>query len=225
MMPQVRDQKWICDLDLIGGPEVDPRVARTLFVVNIHPNLTTQEIVNKFASFGGTIQDPVFIKRAPYMRRCYCFIKFKNSLEAFQARTNLHMKPIKPNYPPVSIGYARTPPCPRLWIGNLPFDVDTGHLFKELDRFGQILKMEHFKNSGEVNVEFATSDAAQEAKDYLRGIVFKRSSLRDNSTECNEVPPEVQEIHVRKIAREFNIRGVVTDYIAPPIDCCSKDVC
>lgn len=97
----------------------------------------------------------------------FAFIRFANMLDAYRAKKEMHLEHIGPY--PCKIGYGRTESTCRIWIGNLEQHMSTDKLECEMDRFGAISELIHFKSDGQALVQYKSIVAAEEAKERLMG--------------------------------------------------------
>lgn len=185
-----------------GFPDKDSRVNKTLYVRNLDCHVTDDQLKPIFESHGKV--ELLFVKRLP-TRVLYAFVKYQNLLQAFKAKETLDgMRIGRDN---IAVGYAKLSPSCHLWLGNLPKDLDSKFMYQELDRFGQITSMHHYKNDGEVDVVFESVEAAIEAKDGMRGVILGKKT--DKNILKNQDTPHDQDPLLGRI------RGVVTDFNGP----------
>ncbi|GIY95491.1 RNA-binding protein spenito [Caerostris extrusa] len=68
------------------------------------------------------------------------------------------------------IGYGKTTPTTRIWVGGLGTWASLQHLEKEFDRFGAIRKIDFVKGENHAYIQYDSIDAAQAACQEMRGF-------------------------------------------------------
>lgn len=167
------------DFDDYGVPDRDERINRTLYLGALDPHMSEQQIRNLFEPYGEI--KSVFVKKVdPSRNTTYGFVKMGNLLQAFRARAALNGHRL--GYLKLVIRYGKTYPTSRVWLGNLSPDTDSTLLYHELDRFGAVVKMVHFRASGEALVEFESIPGAVEAKNGMRGVILSSAGITRSSS-------------------------------------------
>ncbi|XP_055342270.1 RNA-binding protein spenito-like isoform X2 [Paramacrobiotus metropolitanus] len=156
-------------------PEDDEKATRTLFVGNLEYNVTESLLRSVFSKYG-LVQD-VDIKRPMQGNGvAYAFVRFLHLDFAYRAKCEMNGTRIG-NYQ-CKIGYGKTNPTVRVWVGNLNYpgtatDLDENRLFDEFDRFGQIKKIDYVRGEHYGYITFASVSASQEACATMRGVTLK----------------------------------------------------
>jgi RNA recognition motif-containing protein len=188
--------------DAFDLPDKDPRVNKTLYIGNLDPSVSEEELKALFEEYGKVML--LFIKKFE-AKKVYGFVKFQNLFESYRAKTHLHNKRLGKHR--LNIGYARLVPSNRLWLGNLPKDLDSMFIYRELDRFGSITEMRHFRQDGEIDVTYESTAAAQVARNDMRGVILaKKEEFDNNGALTNKGTPHSEDPLLGKI------RGIVTDF-------------
>ena len=117
--------------DRFGDNNINPRATRTLFVGNLEHSITKEELMRIFEHWGAI--DDIDIKRPPNGIPAYAFIKYLELEAAASAKIQMYGKEI--NGRPIKVGYGKTLPSKRLWIGGLGSWCSTDMLNREFDRF------------------------------------------------------------------------------------------
>ena len=151
--------------DRFGDNNINPRATRTLFVGNLEHSITKEELMRIFEHWGAI--DDIDIKRPPNGIPAYAFIKYLELEAAASAKIQMYGKEI--NGRPIKVGYGKTLPSKRLWIGGLGSWCSTDMLNREFDRFGALRKIEYSKGDRHAFVEFESLDAASAAHAEMRG--------------------------------------------------------
>lgn len=218
------------DFDDYSTPDRDERINRTLYLGGLNPQLDEQEIRQLFQPFGEI--KSVFVKKVdPSRNTTYGFVKMGNLIQAYRARAALNGHPLASLK--LVIRYGKTYPTSRVWLGNLPQDADSGSLYRELDRFGAVVKMVHFRATGEALAEFESIPGAVEAKNGMRGVLLasggsvgvsrsssSRPSSASSSTPSPTPPALTPVLHQTVIPDPVPIatsgipgcRGIITDF-------------
>jgi hypothetical protein len=166
------------DFDEYTTPDRDERINRTLYLGGLTPDVTDSEIRQLFEKFGDIRS--VFIKRVDNSRNTtYGFVKMGNLMQAFHARAELN--DYRFNGMNLVVRYGKTYPTSRVWLGNLSPETDSNLLYQELDRFGAVVKLVHFRASGEALADFESIPGATEAKNGMRGVVLDANGIRRSS--------------------------------------------
>ena len=167
------------DFDDYYSPDRDERINRTLYLGSLDPKMTEQQIRQLFEPFGEI--KSVFVKKVDRSRNTtYGFVKMGNLLQAVRARSALNGHRL--GFLKLVIRYGKTYPTRRVWLGNLSPEIDSHMLYRELDRFGAVVKMIHFRASGEALVEFESVPGAVEAKNEMRGVIL---DAKGSITRCS----------------------------------------
>ncbi|XP_065670109.1 RNA-binding protein spenito [Hydra vulgaris] len=145
---------------------INPRATRTLFVGNLDQGITKDELMRIFEHWGAI--DDIDVKRPPNGIPAYAFIKYLELEAAASAKNQMFGKEINGRL--IKVGYGKTQPSTRLWIGGLGHWCSSDLLNREFDRFGALRKIEYVKGSRHAFVEFESIDAASAAHTEMRGF-------------------------------------------------------
>lgn len=145
---------------------INPRATRTLFVGNLEHSITKDELRRIFDHWGAI--DDIDVKRPPNGIPAYAFIKYLELEAAACAKNQMFGKEIKGR--PIKVGYGKTLPSPRLWVGGLGGWCSVDLLNREFDRFGALRHIEYIKGDRHAFVEFESLDAASAAHTEMRGF-------------------------------------------------------
>ena len=173
----------------LRSPDIDNRVNRTLHIGRLCLTVHKEELRSLFASLGGDVLNVYIKPPLPTGRPTFAFVKFANLIDAYHAKNKFHLT--KLGNTRILTGYGRINATNRLWLGNLDKSIDSATLYKELDRFGSIVKLAYYKDKGEAVVQFETIAGAESARDSLRGESFsdrskhKRSHSNKSSPRCH----------------------------------------
>ena len=180
----------------LRSPDIDERVTRTLHIGRLCPSVDKDELRDLFSSLGGHILS-VFVKPPlPTGQPTFAFVKFINLIEAYHAKNKFHLYQL--GNTKILTAYGRIIPTNRLWLGNLDSNVDTQFLYAELDRYGTIVEMAHYKDKGEAVVHFETVSGAEEARNRLRGIPIKE--LMRSCYIAKDEPPKLNQSSYESLA-------------------------
>jgi len=145
---------------------INPRATRTLFVGNLDHTVNKEELMRIFEHWGAI--DDIDIKRPPNGIPAYAFIKYLELEAASSAKVQMYGKEISGR--PIKVGYGKTLPSNRLWVGGLGQWCNTDLLNREFDRFGALRKIDYTKGSRHAFIEFESLDAASAAHAEMRGF-------------------------------------------------------
>lgn len=145
---------------------INPRATRTLFVGNLDHSITKEELMRIFDHWGAI--DDIDVKRPPNGIPAFAFIKYLELEAAASAKNQMFGKEV--NGRPIKVGYGKTLPSTRLWIGGLGQWCTTEMLNREFDRFGALRKIDYSKGSRHAFIEFESLDAASAAHAEMRGF-------------------------------------------------------
>lgn len=174
------------DFDDYGIPDRDERINRTLYLGSLDPTLDEHQIREMFEPFGDI--KSVFVKKVdPSRKTTYGFVKMANLLQAFRARAALNGQRL--GCLKLVIRYGKTYPTSRVWLGNLSPDADSTLLHHELDRFGVVRRMIHFKAEGEALVDFESIPGAVEAKNGMMGVILGPNGVTRSSSLSSSSSP------------------------------------
>ena len=147
-------------------PEEEHQASRTLFVGNLEPSISAQELRRIFERYG-VIED-VDVKRPAHPGgNTYAFVKFRDPDVATEAKATMHGQYIGRNQ--CKIGYGRSMPSTRLWVGGLGPWTSLEELTREFDRFGAIKHIDYHKGSDFAYVLYDSLDAASVAAREMQG--------------------------------------------------------
>lgn len=153
--------------------EDNPKATRTLFVGNLESSISRQDVRRQFEQFG--IVEDVDIKR-PIRGQgsTYAFVKFIDLDVATRAKVAMQGSLFGRNR--VKIGYGKSMPTTRLWIGGLGSWTLIEELEREFDRFGAIRRIDYNKGHDHAFILYDSLDAASVAAREMRG--FKMNGRR-----------------------------------------------
>ena len=155
--------------------EDDPKASRTLFVGNLEPNVTTQELRRIFEPYG-YVED-VEIKRPTHSHgSTYAFVKFLDIDVAARAKSYVDGQYIGRNA--CKIGYGRSMATTRLWVGGLGPWTGIDELTREFDRFGAIKFIDFQKGNNYAYILYDSLDAARVAAREMHGYPLGGPSRR-----------------------------------------------
>lgn len=154
-----------------------PTPNRTLFVGNLDPLITAEDLKSKFEKFG-VIED-VDVKRGDHHPHGlpYAFIRFQNLDMAESARQNLSGTIIM-GYR-CKIGFGKPLDSRRLWVGGLGQGISLQMLEREFDRFGAIERIDFVKGDNHAYILYDNLDAASEARKRMRDSFLLDSDGRE----------------------------------------------
>ena len=138
----------------------DPKATRTLFVGNLETSVSRQEVRREFERFG--LVEDVDIKRPQRNQgSTYAFVKFIDLDVATKAK--LAMQGMFFGRNRVKIGYGKSMPTTRLWVGGLGSWTSLDELAREFDRFGAIRRIDYNKGDSHAFILYDSLDAASVA--------------------------------------------------------------
>ncbi|KAF4526006.1 hypothetical protein B566_EDAN000798 [Ephemera danica] len=148
-------------------PEEDPLATRTLFAGNLEVNITEEELRRIFGRYG--IVEDIDIKRPPPgTGNAYAFVRFQNLDMAHRSKVELSGQYIGKFQ--CKIGYGKSTPTTRIWVGGLGPWTSLPQLEREFDRFGAIKKIDYVKGDSCAYIQYDSIDAAQAAVKEMRGF-------------------------------------------------------
>ena len=157
--------------------EDDPRATRVLFVGNLEPNVTKEQINKAFNKYGVIEHvDIKEVKDANTTKGSFCFIKFGNLDMAFTAKEVLDKKPLIKNI--MHIGYGKIIPSIRIWVGGLGSWTRLADIKIAFKTFGNIQKIDYRKGDSCAAITYDTADAAREAVSKMRGFLMPYAQTR-----------------------------------------------
>ena len=157
--------------------EDDPRATRVLFVGNLEPNVTKEQIYKAFNKYGVIEHvDIKEIKDANTTKGSFCFIKFGNLDMAFSAKQALDKKPLIDNI--MHIGYGKIIPSIRIWVGGLGSWTRLADIKTAFKTFGNIQKIDYRKGDSCAAITYDSADAAREAVRKMRGFLMPYAQTR-----------------------------------------------
>lgn len=146
--------------------EDDPKASRTLFVGNLEASASAQELRRIFEAFGHV--EDVEVKRPTHPQgNTYAFVKFLDIDVSAKAKSCVDGQYIGRN--PCKIGYGRSMPSTRLWVGGLGSWTSIEDLTREFDRFGAIKFIDFQKGNNYAYVLYDSLDAACVAAREMHG--------------------------------------------------------
>ncbi|VVC36933.1 SPOC-like, C-terminal domain,Spen paralogue/orthologue C-terminal, metazoa,Spen paralogue [Cinara cedri] len=148
-------------------PEEDPLATRTLFAGNLEISISDEELHRIFGRYG--IVEDIDVKRPlPGTGNAYAFVRYKNLDMAHRAKIELSGQYLGKFQ--CKIGYGKSTPTQRIWIGGLGPWISLAQLEREFDRFGVIKKIEYLKGDLCAYIQFESIDAATAAVKEMRGV-------------------------------------------------------
>ncbi|VDK49609.1 unnamed protein product [Anisakis simplex] len=148
--------------------EDDSDATRTLFVGNLPADIRESELRRVFEKYG-RVED-VDIKNPPETNAAYAFILFQTLEQSMNAKQSEHDRSIRPGTARCKIGYGKSQPSNRLWIGGLGPWTSAEYLAKEFDRYGLIDRLEYDEGSDYAYIRFADQNAAMDACRAMKGF-------------------------------------------------------
>lgn len=148
-------------------PEDDPMATRTLFAGNLEINISEEELRRIFGKYG--ICEDIDIKRpAPGTGNAFAFVRFQNLDMAHRAKVELSGQYIGKFQ--CKIGYGKSTPATRIWVGGLGAWTSITQLEREFDRYGAIKKVDYQKGDTSAYILYESIEAAQAAVKEMRGF-------------------------------------------------------
>lgn len=167
-------------------PEDDPLSTRTLFAGNLEINISEEELRRIFGRYG--VVDDIDIKRPPPgTGNAYAFVRYQNLDMAHRAKCELSGQYIGKFQ--CKIGYGKSMPTPRVWVGGLGPWTAVAELTREFDRFGAIKKIDHTKGENHAYILYESLDAAQAAVKEMRGVPMGGPDKRVRTDFADVNPP------------------------------------
>jgi len=148
-------------------PEEDEKATRTLFVGNLEPTISDQDLKRIFEKYG-SVEDIDVKRPQPGQGNAYAFIKFLNLDMAHRCKVEMSGQYIGKFQ--CKIGYGKCTPTTRIWVGGLGSWTSLSHLEREFDRFGAIRKIDFVKGDNHAYIQYDSIDAAQAACQDMRGF-------------------------------------------------------
>jgi len=163
-------------------PEDDPLATRTLFVGNLELSISDEELHCLFGKYG--VVEDIDVKRPlPGKGNSYAFVRYQNLDMAHRAKVELSGQYLG-RYQ-CKIGYGKSIPTQRIWVGGLGPWTTLAHLEQEFDRFGVITKIEYVKRDICAYIQFESIDAATAAVSEMRGVFLGGpEKLRTDFAKC-----------------------------------------
>ncbi|KAL3982182.1 RNA recognition motif family protein [Acanthocheilonema viteae] len=148
--------------------EDDSDATRTLFVGNMPADIRESEIRRVFEKYG-KVED-VDIKTPPETNAAYAFVLFQTLEQSMNAKANEHDRPIRAGTTRCKIGYGKSQPSNRLWIGGLGPWTSAEYLAKEFDRYGLIDRLDYEEGADFAYIRFTDQNAAMDACRAMKGF-------------------------------------------------------
>lgn len=157
------------------GEDDDPKATRTLFVGNLETSISRQDVRREFERFG--LVEDVDIKR-PLRNQgsTYAFVKFIDLDVAAKAKHAMQGCFIGRNR--AKIGYGKSMPTTRLWVGGLGSWTSFPEVEREFDRFGAIRRVDYNKDDNHAFILYDSLDAASVAAREMRGFQLNGQRLK-----------------------------------------------
>ena len=170
-------------LAALADEEDDPKATRTLFVGNLESSISRQDVRREFEQFG--VVEDVDIKR-PIRGQgsTYAFVKFIDLDVATKAKVAMQGSFFGRNR--VKIGYGKSMPTTRLWIGGLGSWTSIMELEREFDRFGAIRRIDYNKGHDHAFILYDSLDAASVAAREMRGFKMDGRRLKIDFAELTQ---------------------------------------
>ena len=170
-------------LAALTDEEDDPKATRTLFVGNLESSISRQDVRREFEQFG--VVEDVDIKR-PIRGQgsTYAFVKFIDLDVATKAKVAMQGSFFGRNR--VKIGYGKSMPTTRLWIGGLGSWTSIIELEREFDRFGAIRRIDYNKGHDHAFILYDSLDAASVAAREMRGFKMDGRRLKIDFAELTQ---------------------------------------
>jgi len=150
-------------------PEDDPLATRTLFAGNLEISISDEELRRIFGRYG--VVEDIDVKRPlPGTGNAYAFVRYQNLDMAHRAKVELSGQYLGKFQ--CKIGYGKSTPTQRIWIGGLGPWTSLAQLEREFDRFGVIKKIEYVKGDTCAYIQFESIDAATAAVKEMRGVAL-----------------------------------------------------
>lgn len=148
--------------------EDDSDATRTLFVGNLPADIRESEIRRVFEKYG-KVED-VDIKNPPETNAAYAFVLFQTLEQSMNAKANEHNRQIRPGTSRCKIGYGKSQPSNKLWIGGLGPWTTSDYLAKEFDRYGLVDRVDYEEGSDFAYIRFVDQNAAVDACRAMKGF-------------------------------------------------------
>lgn len=150
-------------------PEQDPLATRTLFAGNLEISIMDEELRRIFGRYG--VVEDIDVKRPlPGTGNAYAFVRYQNLDMAHRAKVELSGQYLGKFQ--CKIGYGKSTPTQRIWVGGLGPWISLVQLEREFDRFGVIKKIEYIKGDSSAYIQFESIDAATAAVKEMRGVAL-----------------------------------------------------
>jgi len=150
-------------------PEDDPLATRTLFAGNLEISISDEELRRIFGRYG--VVEDIDVKRPlPGTGNAYAFVRYQNLDMAHRAKVELSGQYLGKFQ--CKIGYGKSTPTQRIWVGGLGPWTSLAQLEREFDRFGVIKKIEYVKGDICAYIQFESIDAATAAVKEMRGVAL-----------------------------------------------------
>ncbi|KHN81809.1 Putative RNA-binding protein 15B [Toxocara canis] len=196
--------------------EDDSDATRTLFVGNLPADIRESELRRVFEKYG-RVED-VDIKTPPETNAAYAFILFQTLEQSMNAKASEHDRPIRPGTSRCKIGYGKSQPSNRLWIGGLGPWTSADYLAKEFDRYGLIDRLDYEEGADYAFIRFADQNAAMDACRAMKGFPL---GGRDRCIIVDFAKDDQKEERKRRRSRSIEVasrkrRGPRTPPESPP---------
>jgi len=156
-------------------PEDDNYATRTLFVGNVDPDASMDDLKAVFEEFG-YVED-IDIKRPPSGNgNPYAFVRYFNLDMAHTAKVKLSGKFIGPYQ--CKIGYGKPIPSSCIWIGGIGPWISKNALAREFERFGTLQRLVWPEGRDFAYLSYNNVESAKDAVEAMRGFRFKGAEKR-----------------------------------------------
>lgn len=175
-------------------PEDDSYACRTLFIGNVDPDISTEELKAVFERYG-YVEDVDIKKPSPSSGSPYAFIRFFNLDMAHLAKVKLSGKFIGPYQ--CKIGYGKPAPSSCIWVGGLGPWLNKRKLAKEFDRFGDVVRVVWPERQNYAYISYDNVESAKDAVAKMRGFRFKdaEKKLRTDFVDPKHMDSELNRKH------------------------------
>lgn len=188
----------------------DPKATRTLFVGNLETSISRQDVRREFERYG--LVEDVDIKR-PLRNQgsTYAFVKFIDLDVATKAKHAMQGCFVGRNR--VKIGYGKSMPTTRLWVGGLGSWTSLPEVEREFDRFGAIRRIDHNKGDNHAFILYDSLDAASVAAREMRGFQLNGRRLKIDFADLKQGMSEYSNTysHSSDAAENRHSRGTPED--------------
>ncbi|XP_036369681.1 msx2-interacting protein isoform X4 [Octopus sinensis] len=171
LFPEVEDNEFRppeaeCD-------EYHPKATRTLFVGNLEKEITTQELRDRFKSFGEIID--IDIKRQGAVS-AYAFVQYADITSVVKSLRKMEGEHIGANK--IKLGFGKSMPTNCVWLDNLSESVTEKLLCQQFGRYGEVSHAVIDRCKGRALIYFTSMDTAQYAVNEMRSRILKKKRIQ-----------------------------------------------